>query len=148
MICLDNIPFIIMLTAGSCNIVLLLWKKNHVLKCCIFGESHQILVTRFLVFGTSLHGTSLHCGRKCKAKLYATYVAGAWQSLRKNRSLNCQLIPNSVIQIHSFCLAGYYAGLTLIVFSSYWRKSRRQHCKSLKTCFKKKKLVLRKFFLF
>ena len=24
----------------------------------------------------------------------------------KNRSLNCQIISNSVIQIHSFCLAG------------------------------------------
>ena len=33
----------------------------------------------------------------------------------KIRSLNCQLISNSVIQIHSFCLVGYYAGLALIV---------------------------------
>ena len=33
----------------------------------------------------------------------------------KNRSLNCQLISNSVIQIHSFCLVRYYAGLALIV---------------------------------
>ena len=31
------------------------------------------------------------------------------------RSLNCQLISNSVIQIHSFCLVRYYAGLALIV---------------------------------
>ena len=38
------------------------------------------------------------------AKLYAAYIAGAWQSLQKNMSLNCQLISNSVIQIHSFCL--------------------------------------------
>ena len=50
------------------------------------------------------------------AKLYAVYIAGAWQSLRKkNRSLNCQLISNSVIQIHSFPLVRYYAGLALIV---------------------------------
>ena len=49
------------------------------------------------------------------AKLYAVYIAGAWQSLRKNRSLNYQLISNSVIHIHSFCLVRYYAGLALIV---------------------------------
>ena len=34
----------------------------------------------------------------------------------KNRSLNCQLISNSVIQIQLFCLVRYYAGLALIVF--------------------------------
>ena len=33
----------------------------------------------------------------------------------KYRYLNCQLISNSVIQIHSFCLVRYYAGLALIV---------------------------------
>ena len=33
----------------------------------------------------------------------------------KNRSLNCQLISNSVIQIHSFYLIRYYVGLALIV---------------------------------
>ena len=33
----------------------------------------------------------------------------------KNKYLNCQLISNSVIQIHSFCLVRYYAGLALIV---------------------------------
>ena len=51
---------------------------------------------------------------KCTTKLYATYIAGAWQSLGKNRSLNYQLISNSVIQIHSFCLVRYYAGLTFL----------------------------------
>ena len=35
--------------------------------------------------------------------------------MEKNRSLNCQLISNSVIQIHSFCFVRYYAGLALIV---------------------------------
>ena len=35
---------------------------------------------------------------------------------RKNRSLNCRLIFNSIIQIHSFCLIRYYAGFALIVF--------------------------------
>ena len=59
------------------------------------------------------------------AKLYAAYIAGAWKSLRKNKSLNCQLISNSAIQIHSFCLVRYYAGFILIVFSSNGRKSRR-----------------------
>ena len=33
----------------------------------------------------------------------------------KNRSVNCQVISNSVIQTHSFCLVRYYAGLALIV---------------------------------
>ena len=98
------------LTARSCTIVLLLWKKIHFMKCCIFSESHQILVTRILIFGSSPH-----CAGKCMAKFYAVYIAGAWQSLRKKRSLNCQLISNSVIQIHSFCLVRYYAGLALIV---------------------------------
>ena len=81
MVCLDNVPVINMLTAGYCTTVLLLWKKIHFLKCCIFGESHQIVVTRFLIFGSSLH-----CAGKCTAKLYATHIAGAYQSLRKNRS--------------------------------------------------------------
>ena len=103
-----------------CHCVTSLEEKNHILKCYIFGKSHQILVRRFFIFGTSLH-----CARKCTTKLYATYVARAWHSLRKSRSLNCQLISNSVIQIHSFCLARYYAGFILVVFSSYGRKSRR-----------------------
>ena len=38
-----------MLTARSCNTVLLFWKKIHFLKCCIFSESHQVLVTRVLI---------------------------------------------------------------------------------------------------
>ena len=109
-----------MLTAGSCTVVLLLWKKIHFLKCYIFGESHQILVTRFLIFGSSPR-----CAGKCMAKLYVAYIAGAWQSLWKNRSLNCQLISNLVIQTHSFCLVRYCAGLTLVIFNSYGRKSRR-----------------------
>ena len=40
------------------------------------------------------------------------YIAGAWQSLRKKIG---QIISNSVIQIHSFCLVRYYAGLALII---------------------------------
>ena len=120
MVCFDNVPFINMLTAGSCTTVLLFGKQIHFLKCCIFGESHQILVTWFLIFGSSLH-----CAGKCMANLYAAYIAGARQILRNNRSLNCQLISNSIIQIHLFCLVRYYAGFTLIVFSSYGRKRRR-----------------------
>ena len=65
-------PFINMLTAVLCHFF---GKTNHFLKCCVFGESH---VMRFLVFGSSLH-----CAGKCMAKLYETYIAGAWQSLRK-----------------------------------------------------------------
>ena len=65
---------------------------------CIFSESHQILVTRVLIFGSSLN-----CVGKCMA------------FTEKIRSLNCELISNSVIQIHSFCLVRYYADLALIV---------------------------------
>ena len=52
--------------------------KNSFLKCCIFGESHQILVMRVLIFGSSPHSAG-----KYMAKFYAVYIAGAWQSLRK-----------------------------------------------------------------
>ena len=77
-------PFYVnMLTAGSCTIVLLLWKKIHFLKCCIFSESHQFLVTRVALFGSSPHYVGPHYVAKCIAKLYAVYIAGAWQSLRK-----------------------------------------------------------------
>ena len=59
-----------LLTTASCTIVLLLWKKIHFLN--IFSESHQILVTGVLIFGSSPH-----CAQKCMAKLYAVYIAGA-----------------------------------------------------------------------
>ena len=45
-------------------------EKNNFLN--IFSESHQILVTRVLIFGSCRHSV-----RKCMAKLYAVYVAGA-----------------------------------------------------------------------
>ena len=113
-------PLLICSLPVSVPLCYLFEKQIHSLKCCIFCESHQILMKRIIYFGSSLH-----CARKCISKLYAAYIAGAWQSLQKNRSLNCQLISNSFIQIHSFCLVRYYAGFTLIVFSSYGRKSRR-----------------------
>ena len=97
------------LTARSCTIVLLLWKKINFMKCCIFSERHQILVTRILIFVSSPH-----CAGKCMAKFYAVYMLGPGKVYGK-KSLNCQLISNSVIQIHSFCLVRYYAGLALIV---------------------------------
>ena len=96
-----------MLTAISCTIVLLLWKKIHFLNCCIFSESHQILMTRVLIFRSSSDRFSawqnfMQCILLEPGKVYG-----------KSRSLKCQLISNSVIQIHSFCLVRYYAGLTL-----------------------------------
>ena len=57
-------------------------KQIHFLKCCIFGKSNQILVTQFLIFESYLH-----CVGKCMAKLYATYIAEAWQSLQKKIGL-------------------------------------------------------------
>ena len=98
------------LTARSRTIVLLLGKKIHFMKCCIFSESHQILVTRILIFGLSPH-----CAGKCMAKFMQCILLGPGKVYGKKRSLNCQLISNSVIQIHSFCLVRYYAGLALIV---------------------------------
>ena len=98
-----------MLTARSCDIELLLLGKIHFLNC-IFSENQQIFVTGVLIFGSSSHSAG-----KCMAKLYAVYIAGDWQSLRKNRSLNCQLISNLAIQIHSFCHVRYYAGFAFIV---------------------------------
>ena len=47
-----------------------------------FSESHQILVTRVLIFRSSPH-----CARKCMAKLYAVCIAGASQRLRKKIGL-------------------------------------------------------------
>ena len=60
MVCLDNVPLSICLLPDCVTSL----EKIHVLKCCIFGESH---VTRFLVFVLSLH-----CAGKCMAKLYET----------------------------------------------------------------------------
>ena len=57
-------------------------EKIHFLKCCIFSESDRILVTWVLIFGSSPH-----CAGKCKAKLYAVYIAGAWKSLRNKIGL-------------------------------------------------------------
>ena len=84
-------------------------EKN--LKCCIFSESHQILVTRVLIFGSSPH-----CAGKCMENLCSVYCWNLAKFTEKNRSLNCQLIFNSLIQTHSFCLVRYYAGLASIVF--------------------------------
>ena len=85
-------------------------EKIHFLKCCTFSESRQILVTRVLIFGSSPN-----CAGKCMAKLYAVYIAGAWQSLRKNRSLNCQLTLSRQV----LCWPCFDR------FSSYGRRSRR-----------------------
>ena len=71
-----------MLTAKSCTTVLLLRKNIQFLKCCIFSESHQILVTRVLIFGSFPR-----CAGKCTTKLYAVFIAGAEQSLRKKIGL-------------------------------------------------------------
>ena len=84
-------------------------EKN--LKCCIFSESHQVLVTRVLIFGSSPH-----CAGKCVEKFMQCILLEPGKVYGKNRSLNCRLIFNSVIQIHSFCLVRYHAGLALIIF--------------------------------
>ena len=111
-----------MLTARSGTIMLLLWKKNHFMKCCIFSESHQILVTRVLIFGSSSH-----CAGKCMAKLYAVYIAGAWQSLRKIKvfelSTHFQFSHSNsfILSCQVLCWPCFDC------FSSYGRRSRRTH---------------------
>ena len=121
MVCLDNVPFINMFDC---------WILYHSVtslenKFIFWNVVFLVKVIKFLRRHFHVFGSSLHCAGKCMAKLYAAYIAGAWQSLRKNRSLNCHLISNSVIQVHSFCLVRYYAGFTLVIFRSYGRKSRR-----------------------
>ena len=59
------------------------------------------------------------------AKLYAAYIARAWQTLRGKKVFELSTPFRIVIQIHSFCLVRYYADLTLVVFSSYVKKSKR-----------------------
>ena len=85
-------------------------EKNHFMKCCIFSESHQTFLTRVLIF--ELYP---HCAGKCMTKLYAVYIAGAWQSLRKVKVFELST-HFQVSHSNSFvCLVRYYAGLALIV---------------------------------
>ena len=109
--------YINMLTARSCTTLLLLWKKKIFLMLFFFSYSHQVLATRVLIFGSSPH-----CAGKCMANFMQCILLESGKHYGKGRSLNCQLIFNSVIQIHSFRLVRYYA---LIVLSSYGRRSRR-----------------------
>ena len=54
-------------TARSFATVLLLWKEFHFMKCCFFSESHLILVTWVLIFGSppwKVHGKTL-CSVYC-----------------------------------------------------------------------------------
>ena len=85
-------------------------KKIHFLKSCIFSESHQILDA-----GSYFRIVSALCGKVHGKTLCSVYCWSLAKFTGKNRYLNCQLISNSDIQIHSFCLVRYYAGLALIV---------------------------------
>ena len=86
-------------------------EKIHFLKCCIFTESHQILVTQVLIFGSSPH-----CVGKCQRQNFMQCILlEPGKVYGKNKSLNCRLISNSVILIHSICSVRYYADLALIV---------------------------------
>ena len=115
MVCLDNVLFI-NVDCGSCTIVLLLWKTNFFfLKCCIFCESHPILMTRFL-FSDHL----------------CTVRESAWQNFMRHTLLDSGKVHGKYvfelsthfqcIHSNSFILS---RGFTLIVFSSYGRKNRR-----------------------
>ena len=87
------------LTARSCTIVLLLWKKIHFLKCCIFSESSNSCDA-----GSYFRIVSGLCGKVHGKTLCSVYCCSLAKFTEKNRSLNCQLISSSVTQIHSFCL--------------------------------------------
>ena len=84
------------------------------------SESHQILVTWVLIFGSSPH-----CAGKCMAKLYAVYIAGAWQSLRKKYvfelSTHLQFSHSNsfILSRQVLCWPCFDR------FSSYGRRSRR-----------------------
>ena len=89
---------------------------NSLVKKSFFNIVFLVKVIKIFVTQVLIFGSSPHCAGKCMEKLYAVYIAEACQSLwKKNRSLNYQLISNSVIQIHSFCLVRYYARIALIV---------------------------------
>ena len=110
MVYLDNVPCIS-----------IIWLPDPVPSCYFFGKKFILWnvvflmnVIKFLWRGFLFRIVSALCG-KVHGQILCSVYAGAWQSLRKKRSLNCQLISNSVIQIHSFCLVRYYAGLALIV---------------------------------
>ena len=96
MVCLDNVLFI-NVDCGSFTIVLLLWKTNlFFFKCCIFCESHPILMTRFL-FSDHL----------------CTVRESAWQNFMRHTLLDSGKVHGKYvfelsthfqcIQIHSFC---------------------------------------------
>ena len=54
--------------------------KNYFLKCCIFGESHQILVMRVLIFGSSPHsvGKYILCSVYCWSLAKFTAKIDLW----------------------------------------------------------------------
>ena len=98
MVCLDNILFINV----DCGPVPL---------CYFFGKQFFSMLYGLWKSSNSygavhIFGSSLHCAGKFMAKLYAAYndtLLDSGKFSRKNTSLNCQLISNLFIQIHSFC---------------------------------------------
>ena len=109
------------LTARSCTIMLLLWKKIHFMKCCIFSERHQILVTRILIFGSSPH-----CVGKCMAKFYAVYMLGPGKVYGKKvfeLSTHFQFSHSNsfILSRQVLCWPCFDC------FSSYGRRRRRTH---------------------
>ena len=125
---LDNVPFIsICWLPDPVQLCYFFGKKIHFVKCCIFSESHQILVTRVLIFGSSPH-----CAGKCMAKLYTVYIAEAWQSSRKNvfeLSNHFQFSHSNsfILSRHVLCWPCFDR------FSSYGRRSRRTRLLVAKT---------------
>ena len=85
------------------------FEKNRFLKCYIFNESHQILVTRVL-FSDLLRTVRESVNGKTLCSVYCWNLAKFTEKIGLSTS-------NSVIQIHSFCLVRYYAGLALIVLN-------------------------------
>ena len=98
MVCLDNVLFI-NVDCGSCTIVLLLWKTNlfFFLNVVFF-----VKVIRFLWRGSYFRIISSLCG-KVHGKTLCSIHCWTLAKFTENTSLNCQLISNVFIQIHSFC---------------------------------------------
>ena len=106
---LDNVSFI-----SIC------WIPDPVPLCYFFGKKNHFWIFLVNVIKSLWHGLLF-------SDRLRTVRESEWQNFMQcilldpdkvygeTRSLNCQLISNSVIQTHSFCLLRYYAGLALIV---------------------------------
>ena len=110
MVYLDNVPCIS-----------IIWLPDPVPSCYFFGKKFILWNVVFLVnvikflWRGFLFSDRLRTVWESAWPNFMQCICWGLAKFTEKRSLNCQLISNSVIQIHSFCLVRYYAGLALIV---------------------------------